>query len=208
MFHLKIDAAAGARKVWLTSDLHLLHKSISGPERSTWKSGYRNFKDEYEMTEHILNNINKHVGHDDILINLGDFVFKNHKCIPEMRGRIVCQEVHHIIGNHDTKIEQYADKFSSMSDIMALNYHGNMFILCHYAMRVWHHMSKGVYHAYGHSHDSIDRHPNQPWGKSMDVGIDSAYRILGEYRPFDIKEVIKILSKRAEKPSLTIEEGL
>lgn len=151
------------------------------------------------MTGHILENINKYVGPKDILINLGDFVFKNHNYIPEMRDRIVCQHVHHIIGNHDTKIEKFADKFSSLSDIMELNYHGHMFILCHYAMRVWHHMHKGHYHAYGHSHDAIDKHPNSPWGKSMDVGIDSAYRILGAYRPFNIDEVIDILSKRAQK---------
>lgn len=148
------------------------------------------------MTDHILGNINKYVAQDDILINLGDFVFKNHACIPKMRDRIVCRELHHIIGNHDSKIEKYQDSFSSVSDIMELNYNGNMFILCHYAMRVWHQMHKGYYHLYGHSHDSIDKHPNRPWGKSMDIGIDSAYRILGEYRPFHIKEVIEILSKR------------
>lgn len=152
------------------------------------------------MTEHILKQINDHVAYDDILINLGDFVFKNHKFIPKLRERIICKNVHHIIGNHDTKIEQYQDSFNSMSDIMELNYHGHKFILCHYAMRVWHHMYNGNYHLYGHSHDSIDKHPNKPWGKSMDVGIDSAYRILGEYRPFNIKEIIGILSKREPHP--------
>ncbi|UAY55852.1 metallophosphoesterase family protein [Arachidicoccus terrestris] len=152
------------------------------------------------MTSHLLDNINTYVGHDDILINLGDFVFKNHAYIPKMRDRIACRQVHHIIGNHDGQIDRYAAVFSSLSDIMQLNYHGHMFILCHYAMRVWHQMhNKGYYHLYGHSHDSIDRHPNQPWGKSMDVGVDSAYRILGEYRPFNIEEVMDILSKREVK---------
>lgn len=148
------------------------------------------------MTTHLLDQINKYVGQEDILINLGDFVFKDHKMIPEIRNQIICPQVHHIIGNHDQHIQKYANCFTSLSDIMELNYDGNMFILCHYAMRVWHQMHKGKYHLYGHSHDSIDKHPNQPWGKSMDVGIDSAYRILGEYRPFNIKEVIGILSKR------------
>ena len=148
------------------------------------------------MTEHLLNNINQYVGHDDVLINLGDFIFKSPGYIPKMRARITCQQLHHIIGNHDQKIEKYSALFNSISDIMQLNYHGHMFILCHYAMRVWHQMHKGACHLYGHSHDSMDRHPNQPWGRSMDVGVDSAYRILGEYRPFNIKEVMDILSKR------------
>lgn len=151
------------------------------------------------MTSHLLDNINKHVHYDDILINLGDFVFKNHTYIPKMRDRIACRRVHHVIGNHDGHIDKYATIFSSLSDIMQLNYNGHMFILCHYAMRVWHQMHKGYYHLYGHSHDSIDKHPNQPWGKSMDIGMDSAYRILGEYRPFNIEEVMDILSKREVK---------
>ena len=152
------------------------------------------------MTDHIIDQINKHVGHDDIMINLGDFVFKNHTFIPQLRDRIVCRNLHHIIGNHDTKIEKYNDKFSSLSDMMELNYHGHIFLLCHYAMRVWHHMHKGHFHLYGHSHDAIDRHPNKAWGRSMDVGIDSAYRLLGEYRPFHIDEIIQILSKRESVP--------
>ena len=148
------------------------------------------------MTDHVIENINRHVKYDDILINLGDFVFKNHQYIPKMRERIICRQIHHIIGNHDQHIEKYSTAFTSLSDIMELNYNGNMFILCHYAMRVWHQMHKGRFHLYGHSHDAIDKHPNQPWGKSMDVGIDSAYRIVGQYRPFNVKEVLGILSKR------------
>jgi len=154
------------------------------------------------MTEHILFNINKFVAYDDILINLGDFVFKNHKLIPKMRDRIVCNHVHHIVGNHDNNIEKYAEKFDSLSDIMELNYHGHMFILCHYAMRVWHQMHKGCYHLYGHSHDGLDKHPNQPWGKSMDVGIDSAFRLVGQYRPFNIKEVMHFLSSRKQESDI------
>ena len=148
------------------------------------------------MTDHILEQINKVVHSADILISLGDFIFKNHRRTPELRDRIICQELHHVIGNHDPHIEKYKDSFSSLSDIMELTYHGQRFILCHYAMRVWHHMHRGSYHLYGHSHDSIDRPPNNPWGRSMDVGIDSARRILGAYRPFHINEVIGILSKK------------
>ncbi len=45
----------------------------------------------------------------------------------------------------------------------------------------------------GHSHDSLEY---QSWGKSMDVGVDSAARILGEYRPFRFNEIKSILDKR------------
>jgi len=182
--------------VFVTSDLHLLHKNISGPSRSQWKDGYRNFKDEYEMTDHLINQINKVVGPDDVLFNLGDFVFKDHKRIPEMRNRIICRNIHHIRGNHDQHIDKYVSSFTSLNDMIELDYHGNMFIMCHYAMRVWLGSHKGYMHLYGHSHNSLDKHPNQPWGRSMDVGVDSAYRLLGEYAPFNIKYVIDLLKKR------------
>jgi hypothetical protein len=35
---------------------------------------------------------------------------------------------------------------------------------------------------------------------SMDVGIDSAYRILGEYRPFSYDEIARIMAKREHNP--------
>ncbi len=60
-------------------------------------------------------------------------------------------------------------------------------------MRVWLGSHKGYYHCYGHSHGSLE---SKPWGKSMDVGIDSAYRLFGEYRPFSLEEVVEILDKR------------
>lgn len=144
----------------------------------------------------MINNINACVREHDILINLGDFVFRQHKLIPQMREEIRCRQLHHIIGNHDQHIEKYARYFSSVSDMMQLSYHGNVVILSHYAMRVWPGMYRGYYHCYGHSHDSLDRPPNLAWGKSMDVGIDSAYRHFGHYRPFHIKEVMDILKKR------------
>jgi len=195
MKQIKIDSSFEG-KVWISSDLHLLHRNIAGPERSQWQDGYRDFKDEYVMTDYLINVINEQVAEEDILINLGDFCFKDHKRIPELRSRIVCKTIHHILGNHDHKVPMYGMHFNSISDMMELNYHGNMFILCHYSMRIWPGSHKGYLHCYGHSHDSIDKYPNQPWGKSMDVGVDSAKRILGDYRPFEITEVIDILSKR------------
>lgn len=34
------------------------------------------------------------------------------------------------------------------------------------------------------------------YGKSMDIGIDVAYKLFGEYRPFSIDEIISILDKK------------
>ena len=64
--------------------------------------------------------------------------------------------------------------------------------MSHYAHRVWNKSHHGVMHLYGHSHASIA----DDWGKSMDVGVDNAYKLLGEYRPFALTEVISILESR------------
>jgi hypothetical protein len=46
---------------------------------------------------------------------------------------------------------------------------------------------------YGHSHDSLA----DSGCRSMDVGVDSAKRLLGEYRPFELAEVLSTIGGRA-----------
>jgi calcineurin-like phosphoesterase family protein len=188
------------QRIYFTSDLHLLHKNVSGPERSSWTDGYRDFQDEYKMTDYLVNSINEVVAQDDILFNLGDFGFQDHKRIPEMRQRIVCQNLYHVLGNHDSHIPKYQDQFTSVDSLVHLEVRMDKkiynFILCHYAMRVWLGNHKGFYHLYGHSHASLE---HTPWGKSMDVGVDSYKRWTGDYKPFSIEEVISILDKREVK---------
>lgn len=199
MLKVKIDDPSLVDKVWVTSDLHLLHQNISGPARSTWKDGYRDFEDEFKMTDYLINTINQYVPHDGVLIHCGDFAFKDHKRIPELRSRIACKTIHVLEGNHDNHLSKYASSFTSFSDKLELNYFGKMFICDHYAHRVWLGSHQGYYHLYGHSHNMLDIAPNEPWGKSMDVGVDAAKYILGDYRPFNVKEVISILDQRDTK---------
>lgn len=193
---IKIDLKED-QNIWFTSDLHLLHKNISGKERSEWKNGYRDFKDEYQMTDILIENINNIVKYDDILFNLGDFVFKNHKRIPEIRGRIICQNIYHILGNHDNHILEHKDQFTSVNSLVRLDLKKQekmyCFVLCHYAMRVWFHNNREVYHLYGHSHNNLEK---TEYGKSMDVGVDAAKAKLGDCQPFSLEEILKILDKR------------
>jgi calcineurin-like phosphoesterase family protein len=186
-----------------------MHKNISGKKVSSWKDGYRNFENEVEMSKHIVKEWNKCVAEDDILWCLGDWAFQGIDNIWGFRKQLRCKEIHLILGNHDHHIEknkQYTikegneerhtniqDMFSSVQHYKELDIGGRKFFLLHYAMRIWLGSHKGNYHLYGHSHSSLEDSPN---GKSMDVGIDNAYKILKQYRPFHIDEVIKILDKR------------
>ena len=179
--------------IWFSSDFHLDHLNISGQKLSSWKSGYRDFDSLSEMNETILKSINKVVKYDDVLYFLGDFCFKNHKNTPNWRNRINCRNIHLIRGNHDTHIDLYKDYFSSIQDVLTVKHGsgGHTFFLSHYSHRIWYGSHKGVIHLYGHSHDSIS-----DYGKSMDVGIDAAKRITGEYRPFRLEEIQTIMNKK------------
>lgn len=81
--------------------------------------------------------------------------------------------------------------FSSVDHVADLKFGNTNIFVSHYAHRVWNGSHKGILHLYGHSHNSIPE-----YGKSMDVGIDSAKFLLGEYRPFSLEEVIGRLSKK------------
>ncbi len=81
--------------------------------------------------------------------------------------------------------------FTSTNDVLTVKHGKHTFFLSHYSHQVWLGSHRGFIHLFGHSHDSIEG-----IGKSMDVGIDVAKRLLGKYRPFSIEEVINIMDKK------------
>lgn len=187
------------KEIWFVSDTHFDHKNII-------KFSDRPFKDVDHMNEELIKSWNRVVGEDDDVYHLGDVSLSNK---PEKTKDILYRlngKIHLIKGNHEKSVlrKQYnIDRFEWVKDYFELlidqsSADGNkhqLIVLCHYAMRVWNKSHHQSIHLYGHSHDSLDGH-NKEWGKSMDVGVDSAYRILGEYRPFSLQEVMKIMDKR------------
>ena len=188
--------------IWITSDTHFGHTNIAGPKISNWSSGYRDFNSVHEMNMALVDGINKYVKEDDILYHLGDWSFGGVHNILQFRNYIVCKNVHLILGNHDQHIVdkeiKYHDTsfnpielFSSVQDVLTLDIGKTKLFLSHYSHRVWLGSHKGVIHLYGHSHGSIP-----DYGKSMDVGVDVAFKKFGEYRPFNIGDITNIMSKR------------
>lgn len=178
-------------RIWFSSDWHISHANIAGKNTSKWSDGYRDFDSVHDMNKSITNTINKYVKHDDILYFLGDFCFGGHHRTPDYRAQINCQTIHVCKGNHDGHIDLYKDSFTSIQDVLTVKHGKHTFFLSHYSHRIWYGSHKGFIHLYGHSHDSIP-----DYGKSMDVGIDVAKRITGEYRPFSVEEIIGIMDKK------------
>lgn len=204
--------------IYFTADTHYNHSNIAGEKCSKWKEGYRNYDSVQEMNEDIVKQFNKTLKYDDTLYHLGDWSFGGIGSIFEFYKQLPCKNIHLILGNHDHHIEENrilnlpndpgsieyhieAQKlFLSIDQVKQIKIGNDNFFLSHYAHRVWHGSHKGTIHLYGHSHDSLDLVDQYGksiyWGKSMDCGIDSAIRILGEARPFHLDEIRAIMNKR------------
>jgi calcineurin-like phosphoesterase family protein len=85
--------------------------------------------------------------------------------------------------------------FTSTQDVLMVKHGKHEFFLSHYPHLSWYHASRGVIMLHGHEHGHLD-HLNKDC-RRLDVGIDTAKKLLGEYRPFSIEEVISIVNKKA-----------
>jgi len=146
------------------------------------------------MDNVLIDNINRTVGENDILWHLGDWAFCRGsqyftKC-KYYRDKIICKNVNLIWGNHDKK--SITPLFSNCFDLyqMVVNLK-HVIILCHYAMAIWNRQHHCSWHLFGHSHNKFTTN-----NRSIDVGVDSAAELLGEYRPFSFEEVKHIIHKK------------
>lgn len=139
----------------------------------------------------IIDNINKYVEEDHVLYILGDFCLGDKSNVTKYRRFIKCKKVYFIIGNHDKHISiagfwkglSPSTAFSLVDKQIEVTIGSVTLFLSHYAHRVWHHNNRGVIHFYGHSHGNLPS-----FGKSLDVGIDNIKKLLGEYRPINLRE--------------------
>jgi calcineurin-like phosphoesterase family protein len=199
---MKIKLNPG-QKIWFTSDTHYDHKNIC---RATtqWKDSdnlTRDFKSLDQMNDELVFWINNRVGQDDILFHLGDWSFNGFENIRKFRERIVCKNVHLILGNHDHHIERNKDNiqsiFSSVNEYLSLDvkwqgkgkFEHAQFVLFHYPIASWNGMNDGVIHLHGHVH--LPKHLRVADGKAMDVGVDG-----NNMEPISMDEVLKIMSKQ------------
>jgi calcineurin-like phosphoesterase family protein len=188
--------------IFFTSDLHWGHKNIV-KGCSDWSdlSRCRDFATLKEHNATIINNINKVVGHDDIMYCLGDWSFGGDENIWKFRRQIHCQTIHFVGGNHDHHIRRnkILTTDSGLVNARALftSYH-ELFekkiagkydvVFCHYRLATWHKAKKGAWMLHGHSHGCLKDTPY----KVMDVGIDCH----PEFRPFHLEEVKSFMNTK------------
>lgn len=152
------------------------------------------------MDTTLINNINSFVGENDTLWHLGDWAFapkdQYYETCRYYRDQIKCRNVNLLWGNHDRR--EIQDLFSNTYDHHEVFVNGQMIVLCHYAHAIFNKSHRGSWHLYGHSHgnaeDWMDKH--MPSRKSMDVGVDNAAFLFGQYRPFSFYEIKSIMDGR------------
>jgi hypothetical protein len=86
-------------------------------------------------------------------------------------------------------------RISAESEIIAHMYH--------YPLFSWRAREHNRYHFYGHSHGTSEKTLNMlfPNRLAMDVGLDMAHTILGQWRPFSLEEVVAFIEERNKQQS-------
>ena len=181
--------------IYFTSDTHFGHRRII-------EYCKRPFDSVYVMDQVILDRINEVVGAEDTLYILGDFTFRGGK--PEQYlSRMVCQDVHLILGNHD-KRSDYIDNlsaaridvgFTSVQEVKEVIYCNQRIYLSHYPHRSWPASHKGSWMLYGHVHSKLDAEDKESSRKTLDVGVDNTInygKMFGQ--PWSFKELQKLFS--------------
>lgn len=171
------------KETWITADLHLAHKNILE------HMPLREFEDIVDMEDCFIDTINSLVRPGDLLIIAGDFCWKAGK-YGHFRQRLNVREIHIAAGNHDTA--SLKDHVSIMRRMLFSKMQKRWFHIQHYPCLSWKKMQKGGIHCYAHSHGMFEEQLDTlwPYRNSMDIGIDNALQLMGQFRPFHIDEVI------------------
>ena len=185
---------------------HLTHYGHTNICRATtsWKdadSVTRDFKSLEHMNAVLVDSINQIVREDDVLVHLGDWSFGGFENIEEFRSKIVCKNIHLVLGNHDHHIannkNNVQDLFKSVNQYVELDIRRPSrveknkvdkfnFVCMHYPIASWNNMNSGVMHLHGHVH--LPRHQRISEGRAMDVGCDG-----NDLSPLSMVEVYNLL---------------
>jgi len=150
--------------------------------------------------DYVLSNINGSVGRSDRLIILGDFC-KYPRDVAMWRSRINCKRIDIVLGNHDKRgrMESVFGKQRVQESLLLK--HGpekTLVYLSHYPHVHYPHSHYGAFHAYGHVHAQKEYEMDQmmPDRRSMDVGVDNAWKRFARPRPYLMEEVLDLLRDR------------
>lgn len=159
----------------------------------------RDFPTVDAMDTKLIDNINTVVKTGDSLFILGDFVFcplnleSALRKLESYRSRINCNKILLCLGNQDKRFEnenRFRKLFYRVSDIIEYITESQVsLILCHYPFRgSWNRINNNSINLHAHCHG---KELNEDYNNQLDISVDSAKVLLGEYKPFSVDEIVK-----------------
>ncbi len=179
------------RMIYFSADHHFGHVNIIGYCN-------RRFSSIEEMDKNLIDIWNATVKLEDIVYYLGDFhLGKNpQNYFATLNGTIAILDdnTHHDkywlnSRTYGTKSDGYSTRSGAVEYLPPLYTfvpHDVPITLCHFPMESWNRSHYNSWHLHGHIHLLGDSFRKK---KMLDVGIDNANALLGEYRPFSLTEV-------------------
>jgi calcineurin-like phosphoesterase family protein len=175
--------------IYFTADWHIRHGNVL-KHMPLRVAAFGNID---TMNECFLSECNRVVKRNDELRVIGDWIW-DANWYGHYRARLEVRKIHVVGGNHDYR--SLSKHVSSYKEIDYPKIDGIRFHLCHYPIFSWRGREKAKsIHLYGHSHCRSEAFLNEhfPGRRAMDVGIDNAFALLGEWRPFSLDEILAIL---------------
>ena len=135
------------------ADTHFFHENII---RYDYFNGGKMFRSIEEHDNLIISNINNIVTLQDNLYFLGDISWGTSEQTTALLKQIKCRNLFAIRGNHDRVLKSSEVKklFQGIYDIKQIEDNGKQLILSHFPQMMWSGQHRGVFHLYGHVHNS------------------------------------------------------
>jgi len=189
---------------WFLADSHFEHDSENGgiiKMMARVNALGRLFPSIEEHDIHMMAQINKYVERDDELIIAGDWAWKNPG---KYRMQVQCRNVRFVLGNHDP-VQKCANVFGQLFERLRVSAHNRdrsdhvKCVVDHYPGAYWDGSHRGWCNLYGHVHSQREVFLDEvfPERRGLDVGVDNAYRLFGEYRPFSEYDVFDYMARRS-----------
>lgn len=184
-------------QLFFTSDHHFGHANII-------RFCNRPFQSVEEMNEVMIRKWNEKISKGDDVYHLGDFALNSAEELTEILDQLN-GNIHLIVGNHEASALNKRKRFAWVKEYYELKVKDpecsngvQRIILFHYAMRTWRGASRGNWHLYGHSHNTL---PDWEDSLCFDIGVDAH-----DFYPLSYDEVKAIMKTKNWKPRFDMDE--
>jgi calcineurin-like phosphoesterase family protein len=150
----------------------------------------------------VTDSINSCAGPRDKIYFLGDNAFARNAVeqagvLKKFLATLKCKNWVFVLGNHDYEGSTLCLGYESHK-YLEINWNGIKFFLHHYPCLTWPSSHYGSIHCYGHTHAEFEKTFDalMPQRRSLDCGLENAYRLFGKYRPFEAGEIVEYLKDR------------